>query len=1093
MKKVLLPFLSAVAIAVTAPPAHSLEYKTVDNYFEGFDNVQTGSNQSAIGWGRIFDYTPLGAIDYRLEAIGGMADERSTNTNVLSVQWQETWDDETGSVYSTEDMIVTPLVSGKVQFFLSKKGSQASSIPKIKAYKCYRNEDFSFSLGDPIELGDLSITSKEWTQVDFELDAPACVALWMEHCYFDSFSADEAQIPQLRTVQLNGFLADEYAVNADRDGKLEFKLKVRATNRGNLPLLATDDDFTIEVAAGTDVLTTIPVGVDLAPGEETYVNFTLPYQLAYPTKDEQLTLRCIENVSRTVSYTTITLTAKAHVPVLGITVGGQSVSTLNLGLFEGAKEMELKLANTGSAPLEITSITLPTGVTLDIAAPLTLNSGETKTGVLTISPDGTLAGDVVIESNTYGDVKGFSVLGAKVAPGTYTEDFSAGIVPARWIITKSGAWTAQREGVLRSATSTSSAAKAILPKLKITEDSKLIFALTRTTRATYYECFVKVFVSDDRMTWTEIGKISSKDADSAMPDYDSYSFAQFDVPAGEKYLAFEGVYVNIDNIAVGALADISHDIYLHAFSADKTGMVNYPVAAAVTLQNAGPQVLGSDHYAVELLVDGTPVAKLDDAGEFDNAGATTKEFKFSFIPHAVCDESSVSARITAGDHVVESAPSTISITGEVLNTDVLVGTLNVDDELSNIPVRAGDNNSYSEFVYTASQLGLEKGDKIAALSFYYFINAERNPTKTIKVWVENTDLTAPPAPETGKAFADTTLMTRVACKDFLFARTTDRVFDKYSLLTIPFDESFEYDGASLRFIVAQESSDFVAASFLVFRGGSTLWTSDDNLVTAKRATPTKAYFMPAALLCLDKSAPVISGKITDGETPLEGAEVTLESDGVEYYGTTDSEGAFGIAVLQASRSYGTKVAAHAFKDAAFEPSIFAGDTALDDIALASNAPVAESISFDTETATLSWDAVEPGSLDSGVTYTVLLDGETAASGLAGTTHTFAGFIPGEHTIGVCAVFEPTGARSEVAQVKVAPSGIASAAVESVKVSVCTGGVLVEAAGRCEVDVYGVDGRKVAHSLAAGKIALPAGVYVVRAVADRTLTVKVAVK
>lgn len=1097
MKKPLLLMATAMSMMMTAPSAGALDYKIVDNYFEGFDNVQTGSNQSAIGWGRIFDYTPLGAIDYRLEALGGMEDERSVNTNVLSVQWQETWDDETGAVYSTQDMIVTPRVEGNIQFFLSKKGSQASSIPKIKAYKCTRNADFSYTLGEQIDLGNVSVASKSWTQVDFNLSEPTYVALWMEHCYFDSFSADKAEIPQLRAVQLNGFGAEDgqYSVKADREGNVEFKLSIRVTNRGNLPLNTTDEDFSFEVKISQNVVSTIPVDVDLLPGEATVVNFSLPYKLANPTKSETLSVTCVENVSRTISSTSITLSAQAYVPVLEISSDGKAVSSMNFGFYHDSSSVDLTLSNKGAAPLEISAITLPEGVTLDLEAPLTIEGGASRSGMLTIGGDSPVSGKVGIESNTYGDIDGFNIIGAKVAPGTFTEEFADNVIPARWIMPKAGAWTAQSDGSLRSATSSSSAGKIILPAIDIASGSRLLFALTRTTRATYYECYVKVFASDDRSNWTEIGKISSKDTDTQMPDYDIFSFVELDVPAGKKYLAFEGVYVKIDNIAVGQLADVSHDIYMHSLSADATGMVNYPVAASLTLQNVGPKAIASGEYSLELTLDGKCVALVegDDAKALDNAGGKTSKFDFSFIPHAASAGSVVSAQVKVGDKVYEAEPAAITIAEEEMSTDVLVGTRNTDDEMSNIPLRAGDKNSYSEFIYTASQLGLQKGDKIASVSFYYFINAERNPLKTIKMWVENTDKTAPVMPESGKAFADTVQMTRVACKDYTFARTTDRVFDKYSLLTIPFDESFEYDGGSLRFIVGHESSDFVAATFLVFRGGSTLWSADDVLATVKRDKPTQANFLPTALIKLDKTAPVVSGTVTDGISPLAGAEVVLASDGVEYYGTSGSDGRFGITVKQASRSYEAVVAAHAFVDTEIESNVYATDTDLDEISMKSNAPLAETISFDAAANSVEWQPVVPGSLDTGVTYDVELDGKEVATGLAEPSYSFADPLSGAHTVGVYAVFAPAGARSDVAELKIGQSGISEVVNSSLRISACEGGVEVTCDGDCSVEVFDTNGRLVTAANSAGFISLPSGLYIVRAKSDTTLAVKVAVK
>ena len=1095
----------AAALALSPQAAGAVEYVTVENYFEGFDNVQTGNDQCAIGWGRIFDYTPLGPISYRVEAMGGMDDERSKNTNVFSNQWQETWDDETGATYATEDYIVTPEVSGKVSFYLSKKGSNVKDIPKIKAYTCTRNEDFTYSLGDIIDLGELYINpdqaAHEWTLVEFTLPESSHVALWIEHCYLDSFSADEAIIPQLRLLQLYGFSADAYTADADRDGNVEFNLSIKMVNRGNLPLYATDSDFNFEVQNGGEIVMTVPIADDLEPGDGTTVNFTLPYKLANPTKSETLTVKCVENVSRTVSSTDIRLEARAHVPVLEITKDGKNLSQLNLGLYEENPVITVTFANTGSDVLSITSISVPEGLSLDIDAPLSIEPGLKREASLTVTTDKPVTGKIEVESNTYGNVDGFTVSGAKVTPGTYAEDFSASTMPARWIIAKSGAWTLRTdEGVLRSATSSSSAAKAILPKLKIAEGSKLLFALTRTTRATYYECYVKVFASDDRANWTEIAKISSKDADTLLPGYDEYGYVELDVPAGEKYLAFEGVYVNIDNIAVGTLAEVGHDIYIHSYAAPAEAMVNYPFEASVTIQNTGEANLTADEYSVDLMLDGVKIAAItpENLAELTNEGASTTEFKFSHIPHAAVEAGKLKARVTVGDRTFESEAAQIDIVPETMNTTVQVGKLNINlgDEHPSIPIRSAMNNSYSEFVYTASQLGMSKGDKIASIAFYYSIIAERNPQKTIKMWIENTDLATPPATERGKAFADTTTMTRVICDDYIFARTTERVFDKFALLTLPFDESFEYDGRNLRIIVAQESSDFVAASFFVVSGGTTRWAADDNLADAKATNSMPVSYIPAALITLDKTAPNVSGTVSSDASPLEGAKIVLSSEGVEYYGETDAEGKFSVTIMQPARSYDAVVAAHAHNDVIVEATVYNADTELGEIAMKSNAPAADALDVtpgDDDTITFTWPAVTPGSLDTDVTYTVYVDGEKAAEGLKDTTYTAENLASGEHTFGVCAVFEPTGEASTVSEIKTVYSSIVSASTSGINIAAVPGGIEITADSTCAAMVFTVSGVKIAErAISAGttRISLPSGTYIVSA---NGLAAKIAVR
>ena len=133
--------------AQTSQVSAETEIKEVSNYFEGFDNVATGKDQLAIGWHRIPDITNLGTIDtYRVEALGGMKDDRSVNDQVFSVQYQETWDDETGVSYKTDDLILTPEVKGHVEFYLKYKG-QAESYntwrPSVNIYECTQTHTYT--------------------------------------------------------------------------------------------------------------------------------------------------------------------------------------------------------------------------------------------------------------------------------------------------------------------------------------------------------------------------------------------------------------------------------------------------------------------------------------------------------------------------------------------------------------------------------------------------------------------------------------------------------------------------------------------------------------------------------------------------------------------------------------------------------------------------------------------------------------------------------------------------------------------------------------------------------------------------------------
>ena len=133
----------------------------------------------------------------------------------------------------------------------------------------------------------------------------------------------------------------------------------------------------------------------------------------------------------------------------------------------------------------------------------------------------------------------------------------------------------------------------------------------------------------------------------------------------------------------------------------------------------------------------------------------------------------------------------------------------------------------------------------------------------------------------------------------------------------------------------------------------------------------------------------VSGVVTDAETdaPIEGAEITLKSGEVEYYGTSDAEGAYSIDVIQYSLAYEMEVVAEGYEPATQAVSFDDGDivanvelTALPEeytysgtvVDGETNEPVAGAV------VTVSAEGGEPQTMptgdDGGFSFT-LLDGE----------------------------------------------------------------------------------------------------------------------
>lgn len=1104
--------LATIALLLPVTKAHAEgEIKEVPDYFEGFDNVATGKDQLAIGWHRIPDITNLGTIDtYRVEALGGMPDERSTNSQVFSVQYQETWDDETGVSYKTDDLILTPEVKGHVEFWLKYKGQSYNYNtwkPSIDIYKCTDNNDFTYSKGAEITIPEVTIPLDSWVKVSLDVDTWTILGLRLENVYFDSFSADWARIPQVQYLQLTGFgCIDGTTVYTDEKGAVDLNFKINVTNRGNLPIKTTQSNYNIELQNQMQVVGTFPIDTDLEPGQSTEFKFTQPWKLKKVTEAELLSLTCVENISRHASSTSLQMRVEVFAPILGVTCNDAEVKDyIDLGVFTGTKELSLNFTNLGGKELNINSIKVPENIKLDVTAPLTIAPHKTVAVKLTSDAKGAIAGDIVIESDGISpSVTGIHYYGAGVEEGTCYATFDGKTIPSRWLLDKKDAWIGNdRMGeAMRSATSASSMGKLISPLMNFSENGKVTMSLSRW--ATWTESKLNVYTSTDRQNWTLVAAVSSKDESTVFPE-SQWSFAAYEVPvgAGDKYIAVEGLYANIDNLTGGKLVDVDHDIYLHEFKADATGMVNYPMEATLKVQNIGPDNLGASDYDAYLLINGEVVSKIEPLGRpaLSNTTSAATEIKYSFYPHAAVTDGKLTARLVAGDYVLETEPVAVNIEAEVIDASKVVGTFNADRSGSNIPMRTGDNNSYSEFIYTAEMLQLGNGEKIKAIGFPHKIVADRVAEKKITVWMENTDKERILRPAKGEAF-NTADMIKVAEKTVTLTKTTpDGIYSNYTLLNIPLDQAFEYDGRNMRIIVQTTSSAFIASEFLNFAGGNTAFTSSDNPINVATVEADFIMSLPVAVLSLDKAPVAVTGKVVSGTEAIKGAEVKLMSGNVQYSATTDENGQFNVALMQSALKYKATIAASAHKDAAIDETTYPADANLGEIELVPNVVDFNSIAVEVNVkdANIRWNAVTPGSLDTNVTYNVYLDSEKVKDGLDVTECTLEDLAAGNHTVGIAAVFEPSSVATVPSEkeFKIEISGIDTVTGDSVAVNGGKDVILVTVTDNSTVEIYNAAGLNVTTlALRPGTTTIDCapGIYIVALnTADNTTTIKVAVK
>ncbi len=1025
------------------------------------------------------------------------------------MQYQETWDDESGASYKTDDLILTPEVKGHVEFYLKYKGRPESYNtwkPSLNIYECTDNYDFSYSKGEEIVIDPVTIPTDSWVKVSLDVDDRTILGLRLENVYFDSFSAEVARIPQVQYLQLSMFTSTNgYTVYADENGNAELKFKVNVINRGNIPITTAQDDFSIDLQNGAQVIGTFPIDVDMQPADVIEFEFGMPWKLKKITEAEVLNLQLVENISRHVSSTAITVRVEVFAPILSIASGDAAITEyLDLGVYNGRKTMTFDFANLGGKELNLTSITMPDGISCDFAGPTTIAPHAKVPVTITFPEQGAIAGNIEIVSDGINpSPTKIHYYGAGVADGVHGATFDGQKIPARWLLEHKDAWIGNNRigEAMRSSTSKSTSLKLISPLMAFAEGGKATMSLGRW--ATWTESTLTVYVSDDRINWTEISTISSKDENTAFPAT-QWEFAPYEVaiPAGNKYIAVSGLYANIDNLTGGVLVDVDQDVYVHDIKADATGMVNYPMSATLTVQNLGVGNLGPKDYAVEVYIDGELVGKTENGPALSNNAEKASDIAVAFTPHKAVEQGKLTARLVAGDYAVESKAVDVTINAEAIDASKVIGSFNADRTNSNIPMRTGDNNSYSEFIYTAEQLGIAKGEKLTAIGFPYRITADRVAEKNVRIWAQLTDTEKALRPDAGKAF-DTSDMTLVFEKSVTLTKTTpDGVFSNFALLNFAFDKPFEYDGRNIRFIIETKSSAFIASEFMTFAGGNTVFVSSDNPINTASVSPDLLLALPVSVISLDKEAVAVTGKLCGGDGALAGVTVTFKSGDVLYDAVTADDGAFSVAIMQTALSYEVSAIANGYKDLALAPAVYASATDLGNVEMEANAVDAATLVVETDaeskSAIVKWQAVVPGSADESVAYDIYLDGEKVGDGVDSPEYTLENLSDGAHKVGVSAVFAPANVATAPAEAEFTIETASEAQVIASKATITAGEgyIAISVAEKAKVCVYATGGLMVyGADMAAGTetIAVAPGVYLVTVTTASTTTAKVAVK
>ena len=483
---------------------------------------------------------------------------------------------------NTSNYLITPkLAAGTIGFWLRQyTGNYAAS---AKIYYC-TEADGVFTIGE--QIGDEAYIAKPsdkktttWKSFTYTLEQDSRVAI-LFNGVFDDFVAvngivedggegggegtdpnpgegtdPEPEPEPEKHLQITAFTRTcDLDVNADASGNFTATFSVTVKNTGNVELSAEEVSVSITDAytEGYNVLATATATKPLAVD----ASVTIPVEVksvCISSVEKKVDFYAKENIDNTFykgsAYSSYPSSASVYVQpyvakfAIYETGGSSSLSSyysLDFGKVSAITSKSFEIRNAGAAPLEVSSITVPEGFTVDPSS-FTVAGGDKQTFTVSLVPVadnyGDYSGNIVITHSlgTYS----FPVKGTTIDPDNIVVDFVGGVIPSNW--TKIGGFSASTyAGGIGSVSSTSSKGGLQSPRITIKEGKKLSFKAEKySTSGTSH---LTLSYSANGKDWTEV-----KDYGSEM----TTSFKTFEVeeiPAGKWFIKFEGTYFDIDDI-----------------------------------------------------------------------------------------------------------------------------------------------------------------------------------------------------------------------------------------------------------------------------------------------------------------------------------------------------------------------------------------------------------------------------------------------------------------------------------------------------------------------------------------------------------------
>ena len=939
----------------------------ITNYAVNFDKSIATDDKSfkpAPGWGHIASYGSFGYgwmaeevyPEYSWSADGGRGGSGALK---VGTQTELTHPDYAGTTKTSTDLLVTPKLTGKASIYVKKATEKGT----IKFYKVtissYSGKFVTGSLYTTISIPELS--EEEWVKVDLPETNDEYVGIYGSDVYFDDFSAASADVVLMKSMKITKLeMLNSTKPDIDAEGNLQYSFNVTLQNTGDVDFTPGDEKFSLSLvnySNSNKVIDTKAIGEPLCVGEEK----TLPFagtikssDLLYMSSMTRARVDVKENISGT-SEQGGWLEPVAYKSVMTIKNGSTTLKdgdSFAWGKVNAATEKVFTIGNDGAAPLNISAITLPEGFTTTLVAPLTIAAHEVKDMNITFCPTltGDYNGNVTIAGEDV-DALSFAVSGTMLDKNKFYVNFEDGKLPAGsylesddWKIVESG-FTAEGNAYFLKNSKLGGDSHFVTPLLEIADGEMLTIDVAKA----YYSsssanCYLNVYYSDDRKEWTLARKIEASELSSIRSTATGHYEGQLNsieisgIPAGKHYLGFGAGYTIIDNIYGFKLSPVAHDMKVSQTNIPETGMVNNLFKASVTLHNLNAVAEAADSYSATLYLkkNGSDEMPIEVAAKESPEIAPGEDLtlEFAFTPHEAAPYSVFAAIKANGDgYTLRTADYDTNISEELASKEIQMGEGTATSYNTPINWYSADNSlgGQSDILYKAAMLqkyGIKEGDKITSVT-YRGTGANNKDVDfsslSLNAYVGMVDGTS----YTNKEDHDGLQHVSVFDKQAVSVKVGDDI-----TTTIKFNDPIVWDGTSALRLFTEISSN-----------GNRQYTKvnyplDATYKTAGYKTGSASSFnnanTPIAFIGVETDPMTVSGTVSYGEKPVEGALISLTNGDVLYSGKSDSEGKFNISVIQTNKRYKLSVAADRFIPYEETDSVDVSKSVVKDIKLQKN-------------------------------------------------------------------------------------------------------------------------------------------------------------